>query len=166
MSLTFPLADAGYRAALAGAALFDTSSAAKVELVGPDAAMFLSNLSTNGKVDLRRLPSPETSSEPVKNYVAPRTEDEQALAKIWQEVLMVPQVGTEDNFFDLGGDSLSATRAYAHTNQRLATQLTLRALFEHPTIASLARILRQTKNSPTPDAPILPRRTRRLTALT
>ena len=88
------------------------------------------------------------------------------MAKIWQDVLMVQQVGIEDNFFDLGGDSLSATRAYAHTNQVLGTQLTLRELFEHPTIASLAAILRQTRNNSAAAAPILPRRSRRLTALT
>src|SRR5213075_1180303 len=64
-------------------------------------------LTTNGKVDRRALPSPNHARPDLKiDFLAPRTEKENALAHIWSEVLEVDQVGVLDNFFDLGGDSI------------------------------------------------------------
>ncbi|WP_197471727.1 non-ribosomal peptide synthetase, partial [Methylomonas koyamae] len=65
-------------------------------------------LSANGKLDRKQLPAPDLSEQLKKAYVAPRTETEQALVEIWQEVLGVEPVGIEDDFFELGGHSLLA----------------------------------------------------------
>src|SRR5262249_23006541 len=107
-------------------------------------------LTANGKIDVRSLPAPDGSTEPSRNYVAPRSETEQRLAEIWQEVLNLKQVGISDNFFDLGGDSLSATRAFARINQQLGAALTLREILDHPTIGSLAEVICQSSASARP----------------
>ena len=64
-------------------------------------------LTANGKVDRKGLPMPEWSVE-VKEYVGPRTPVEEMMAGIWQEVLKVEKVGVNDNFFDMGGDSITS----------------------------------------------------------
>jgi hypothetical protein len=70
-------------------------------------------LSSNGKIDLSALLSPEDSAQPVNTYVAPRNENEQMLAGIWPEILILNQFGIEDDFFSLGMIRLSVTRAFA-----------------------------------------------------
>ncbi|MFC5665020.1 serine hydrolase, partial [Kitasatospora misakiensis] len=67
-------------------------------------------LTTNGKVDHRALPSPDLTAFATEQYVAPRTPLEERLAAIWSEVLGVPRVGSTDNFFALGGDSIRAVQ--------------------------------------------------------
>jgi amino acid adenylation domain-containing protein len=119
-------------------------------------------LTPNGKIDYRRLPSPERRSETSTNHVAPQNADEQALAAIWQEVLLLKQVGVNDNFFELGGDSLSATRAFARINRTFGTDLTLREILEHPTIRALAELVGKSKGTAPARAPILPRRRARV----
>ena len=71
-------------------------------------------------------------------YVAPRDERERAIADIWQELLGVEQVGVNDNFFELGGHSLLAVQFISRLRAVLPAELTLRHLFESPTIAGLA----------------------------
>ncbi|HJT65775.1 MAG TPA: phosphopantetheine-binding protein, partial [Pyrinomonadaceae bacterium] len=71
-------------------------------------------------------------------YVGPRTELEEELVKIWQEVLSLNRVGVEDNFFDLGGHSLVATQMVSRVRARCKVELSLQSIFQHPTIASLA----------------------------
>jgi non-ribosomal peptide synthetase component F/aryl carrier-like protein len=115
-------------------------------------------LTPNGKVDMKKLPSPDNSAQSGKPYIAPRDDAEAALAKIWQEVLSLKQIGVEDNFFDLGSDSLTATRAFARMTRAFETDITLREIFEHPTIASLATVVRQNKGRKRVIPPILPRR--------
>ena len=63
-------------------------------------------LTNNGKIDLRRLPSPEQSTLVRSQYVAPQSADEKTLCKLWQQVLQCTRVGLDDNFFALGGDSI------------------------------------------------------------
>jgi len=89
------------------------------------------------------LPAPEISRPSPKSFVPPGTADEQALAKIWGEVLSLKDISLDDNFFDLGADSLSATRAFARINQFFGTNLTLREILEHPTVAAQAKMVRQ-----------------------
>jgi acyl carrier protein len=121
-------------------------------------------LTPNGKIDLRRLPAPEDDLQPAKNHVPPRDAEEQSLAEIWQEVLMLKQVSADDNFFELGGDSLSATRAFARINKQFSMNITLREMFEHPTIAALAAIVRKQKGSSSTRSQPIPRQPRVLQA--
>ncbi|HSP80357.1 MAG TPA: amino acid adenylation domain-containing protein, partial [Myxococcaceae bacterium] len=95
-------------------------------------------LTANGKVDRKRLPAP---AEPLPRAAAePRTEKEEALGHIWKEVLGAPGVGLEDDFFELGGDSILAIQIVARA-ARAGLRLNVRQLFQHPTIASLATVV-------------------------
>lgn len=75
------------------------------------------------------------------HYVGPRTGTEGALAAIWRELLGLPDVGVEDDFFALGGDSLLAVRVVARIESTLGLELPLNALFEAPTVSQLAQRL-------------------------
>ncbi len=101
-------------------------------------------LTPNGKIDRKGLPTP-TRQEPTirQTYVAPRTATEETLAKIWQELLHVPRVGIGDNFFEIGGHSLLAMQFMARVRSEFNTELSLRNVFEHPTIARLAGVLEE-----------------------
>ncbi|MEU9144177.1 amino acid adenylation domain-containing protein [Streptomyces sp. NPDC048349] len=95
-------------------------------------------LSPSGKVDRRALPAPEAQAGPSgAEYVAPRNGVEEALARIWAQVLGVDRVGVHDNFFHLGGDSILSIQVVSLARQE-GVQLTSRMLFLHQTIASLA----------------------------
>jgi non-ribosomal peptide synthase protein (TIGR01720 family) len=78
------------------------------------------------------------------SYVAPRNEIEQTIAKIWQEILGIEQVGIEDNFLELGGDSLLSIQITARANKE-GLRFTNQHLFEYPTIAQLAEIAGRTQ---------------------
>ncbi|MGC2694172.1 MAG: condensation domain-containing protein, partial [Candidatus Angelobacter sp.] len=92
-------------------------------------------LTPNGKVDRQRLPAPELTA-PLR-YVAPRTPTEEVLGRVWADVLKLERVGIHDNFFDLGGMSLTAMRVVDQAAQAGLT-LTAADLFEWQTIAELA----------------------------
>jgi non-ribosomal peptide synthase protein (TIGR01720 family) len=98
-------------------------------------------LTTNGKVDHKALPAPEGRTQTDTGYVAPRTPMETTLASIWCEVLRLDQVGAEDNFFDLGGDSIQSIRIVARANQ-LGIKLTVRQMFDQQTLAGIASVAR------------------------
>ncbi|WP_421857977.1 non-ribosomal peptide synthase/polyketide synthase [Marinobacter salarius] len=93
-------------------------------------------LSANGKLDRKALPAPEMDTV---GYEAPQTDIEQTLSRLWQEVLGVERVGRQDNFFALGGDSIQSLRIIAKA-KRVGLELTPRQMFEHQTIAALARV--------------------------
>jgi amino acid adenylation domain-containing protein/non-ribosomal peptide synthase protein (TIGR01720 family) len=93
-------------------------------------------LTVNGKLDKRALPAPEYQD--AGQYRAPTTITEEILAGIYARVLGVERVGMDDSFFDLGGDSLSAMRLIAAINTALDAGLSVRVVFEAPTIAQLA----------------------------
>jgi amino acid adenylation domain-containing protein/non-ribosomal peptide synthase protein (TIGR01720 family) len=97
-------------------------------------------LTPNGKVDRRALPAVDRSAAE-ERYTAPRTGIEQALARIWSEVLGVDRVGVHDNFFDLGGDSILSIQV-ASRGADLGLQVNTRLIFQHQTIAELAVALR------------------------
>jgi amino acid adenylation domain-containing protein len=97
-------------------------------------------LTPNGKIDRRGLPVPEMElSSP--HYIAPQTPTQTLLAQLWAEVLNLKQVGIEDHFFDLGGHSLLATQVVSRVRSQLQIELSLRQLFENPTIAELSEII-------------------------
>jgi amino acid adenylation domain-containing protein len=91
---------------------------------------------STGKVDRGALPAPERVRQAEQR---PRTEVEDLLSVIWSQVLGVEEVGLEDGFFELGGHSLLAAQLTARVQEAFGTELPLRALFEAPTVASLAR---------------------------
>ncbi|KMN22091.1 non-ribosomal peptide synthase/polyketide synthase [Pseudomonas helleri] len=95
-------------------------------------------LSPNGKLDRKALPHPDISTVQ-QGYVAPASELEQRLAEIWQQVLGVAQIGVDDNFFALGGDSIISIQVVSRARQAGIT-FSPRDLFQHQTIRSLARI--------------------------
>jgi amino acid adenylation domain-containing protein/non-ribosomal peptide synthase protein (TIGR01720 family) len=111
------------------------------EYMMPAAFVFLDSLplSANGKVDRKSLPRPEWSSD--ESYVAPQGAVEQALARIWGEVLQRDRVGAEDNFFELGGDSILSIQVVSRAAQE-GLALTPRQLFENPTVSGLAAVVR------------------------
>jgi acyl carrier protein len=114
-------------------------------------------LTPNGKIDARRLPQPDEVAATERLYVAPKDDYERALAQIWEEVLSLPRIGRNENFFELGADSLSATRAFARINRRFGIDLPLRAIFDNPRVAALAAMVRNAESSSAP-RPITARR--------
>jgi len=73
-----------------------------------------------------------------EEYVGARTDAERKVAEIWRQVLSVDRVGIHDNFFTLGGDSLLATRVASMVQKCFGVELSLRSLFERPTVSSVA----------------------------
>jgi acyl carrier protein len=99
-------------------------------------------LTPNGKIDRNALPAPErTRPELETAYVAPRTDLEEALVEAWKDVLDLGQIGVFDDFFELGGDSLAATRLISHLHSAFDIDLPIARLFEVHTIAGLAEII-------------------------
>ncbi|HLL70298.1 MAG TPA: amino acid adenylation domain-containing protein, partial [Pyrinomonadaceae bacterium] len=98
-------------------------------------------LTHNVKIDRRALPTPDTTArrDACDSYVAPRTPHELIVASAWSQVLGVEVVGLHDNFFELGGHSLLATQVMSRLRESFQLELPLRALFESPTVAELAR---------------------------
>ncbi|WP_375770521.1 amino acid adenylation domain-containing protein [Archangium gephyra] len=94
-------------------------------------------LSSNGKVDKKALPLPESPASQ-DTYVAPRTPTEERLASLWAQVLRVERVGLHDDFFALGGHSLLATQLISRIRSAFGVELPVRAFFEAPTVRSLA----------------------------
>jgi aryl carrier-like protein len=97
-------------------------------------------LTTNGKLDRRALPACE-NMQPTRNFMTPRTGTEKALAAIWSELLNKENIGVDDDFFDLGGHSLLAIKLVSRMRDVFESDLQLRNLFEHPTVAGLAEVI-------------------------
>ncbi|NEO73876.1 amino acid adenylation domain-containing protein, partial [Moorena sp. SIO3H5] len=95
-------------------------------------------LTPNGKIDRKALPVPDVASSVSTEYVAPETETQKALAEIWQEVLGIEQVGIHDNFFDLGGHSLTAVKLVSKISTIFNISLSVKTLFLQPIIADLS----------------------------
>jgi amino acid adenylation domain-containing protein len=111
----------------------------------PSAFVFLDRmpLAPGGKVDRRALPAPDYShDEREGNYAAPRTPVEEALARIWMNVLGVERISVDGNFFEMGGHSLLAVQLISRVNQEFGAKVPLRSIFDAPTIAQFAAKLR------------------------
>ncbi|HEV2149832.1 MAG TPA: non-ribosomal peptide synthetase, partial [Longimicrobiaceae bacterium] len=99
-------------------------------------------LTSSGKADRRSLPDPRTLGPGRRaSYVAPGSELERSIARVWQEVLGVERVGVHDNFFDIGGNSLLIVQAYDRLRDGVGGDLTLVELFRYPTVTLLAERL-------------------------
>jgi acyl carrier protein len=112
----------------------------------PTAFVFMEKLplTPNGKVDRRALPSPNAS--PADDHAAaeaPLNEIESALADIWREVIGLEEVQRADNFFDLGGHSVLVTQMLTRVRRTFGVELTLRNVFETPSLGELAQIIDQ-----------------------
>jgi thioesterase domain-containing protein/acyl carrier protein len=104
-------------------------------------------LTPNGKIDRRALPMP--TAEIKTDFVAPRDQLEQQLADIWQQVLGVDSISVHENFFDLGGHSLLAITLLGKIEQAFDKAISVIKLFQAPTIAEFADILRDKDHTPT-----------------
>jgi thioesterase domain-containing protein/acyl carrier protein len=95
----------------------------------------------NGKVDVRALaaPAPTARTAPATVDAAPRNECERLLAQLWCEVLEIPHVGLQEDFFDLGGDSLAAAHLFVSIEKALGMRLPLEWLLESGSVEQLAR---------------------------
>ncbi|MEM7593940.1 MAG: phosphopantetheine-binding protein, partial [Cyanobacteria bacterium P01_A01_bin.83] len=114
----------------------------------PSAFVFLDSmpLTPNGKVNRRALPAPDTSDIQLNiNFIAPTNPTEELLTNIWSDILGCERVGIHDNFFELGGHSILAIRVISRLNQAFSTELSLRHIFETPTIAGLALAINQSQ---------------------
>ncbi|XYI02620.1 non-ribosomal peptide synthase/polyketide synthase [Sorangium sp. So ce1128] len=97
-------------------------------------------LTTSGKVDRKALPAPDSALQGGdRAFVAPRGPAEEALAAIWAQVLGRERVSVEDSFFALGGDSILAIQVVGRA-QRVGLGLSVRQVFQHPTVAALAAV--------------------------
>ncbi|RBQ20876.1 hypothetical protein DP939_07355 [Spongiactinospora rosea] len=105
----------------------------------PDRVVWLDDLPTtpNGKVDVDRLPAP--AREPEGTVAEPDTDLERRVARIWAAVLDLDRVGVEDNFFDAGGNSMLLARLHARLQEELDAGLSMRLLFQYPTVRSFAQ---------------------------
>ncbi|QUI23832.1 amino acid adenylation domain-containing protein [Vallitalea pronyensis] len=95
-------------------------------------------LTSNGKIDYARLPDPHRDSNICQQ---PENETEKIIYEIWQDVLGVSQIGVNDNFFSLGGYSLSAAKIITQIHQRLHVEISLKIIFEKTTIKELAHYI-------------------------
>jgi aryl carrier-like protein len=101
-------------------------------------------LTANGKVDRHALPHPLIQSqEQAKSLRAARTPTEQTLVHLWSEILERSHVGIEENFLELGGDSLLATKLLTRMRANFNIEVPLQVMFKNPTIAVLAKTIEQ-----------------------
>jgi amino acid adenylation domain-containing protein len=95
-------------------------------------------LTANGKLDCRALPAPVWEEQGASTFTAPRTPAEVAIAEMWKEILGLDRIGVDDDFFHLGGHSLLAARVATKVRERFEMELSVRTLFEHPTLRDFA----------------------------
>lgn len=101
-------------------------------------------VSSNGKIDRKGLPEPDRSHAVTSQYVASKNNMEHSIVKVWEKVLGMENIGTNDNFFDLGGDSIKAIQVVSMLSVNY--DISINDLFEHPTIAKLAQKVRYNKD--------------------
>ncbi|GJJ00870.1 hypothetical protein RugamoR64_14080 [Duganella rhizosphaerae] len=113
-------------------------------------------LSANGKVDRRRLPAPEAAPLQERQVVAPRDTTEAAIATLWAALLELPEVGVTEDFFQAGGDSLFAIKMLLALRTTFGCDVALKHLFQHPTVAAQAALIRAMQAEQQAAAPIPP----------
>ncbi|MEU8530982.1 non-ribosomal peptide synthetase, partial [Streptomyces sp. NPDC048629] len=100
-------------------------------------------LTPNGKLDRTALPEPDGERPQLEEFVPASGDAEEALARLWAEVLGVDRVGATDNFFELGGHSLLATQVASRIREAFELEIPLSALFDHPTVRGLAAVVEE-----------------------
>jgi acyl carrier protein len=96
----------------------------------------------NGKVNRAALPVPDASRPKLRRkFVAPRTPTEARLVELYMNVLALDKVGIHDDFFELGGDSILATRLASRVRRTFDAEMPLREIFWHPTVFELAEVI-------------------------
>jgi amino acid adenylation domain-containing protein len=113
-------------------------------------------LNANGKVDREALPAPAAIHELAGEYLAPRTPTEEILTNIWSQVLGIKQVGINDNFFQLGGHSLTAMQIVNGLRKTFQIDLPLRDFFESPTVAELSQRVDNARRTSGNEIPLVP----------
>jgi amino acid adenylation domain-containing protein len=98
-------------------------------------------LTQNGKIDKDALPVPERSGYYGQRYARPQGAKEETLAAIWTGLLMIERVGRDDNFFSLGGNSLTALRLVVRVREAFHVRLDVAAVFRSPTVCELAQLI-------------------------
>jgi amino acid adenylation domain-containing protein len=99
-------------------------------------------IATSGKIDHTALPAPVWEETRAMAFRLPSNDREHQLLAIWQEVLNIPKIGVDDDFFELGGDSLQALTVFAEIEARLSCSLSPATIVQAPTIAHLAEFIR------------------------
>jgi len=101
-------------------------------------------LTNHGKIDRRALPAPDAERPALAEaFIAPGTPAETSLASIWTKLLGINRIGINDNYFELGGDSLLATQLASQVRSVFAVELPLVELFRHPTLAEMATAIEE-----------------------
>lgn len=101
-------------------------------------------LTSNGKIDIKRLPSPITKSVSYK-YDLPGSELEEKIAEIWRNILKNEKIGVNDNFFEIGGNSLLLMKLYARLEETYDEKIKITDIFNNPTISKLAEFIENHK---------------------
>ncbi len=105
-------------------------------------------LTPNGKIDRNSLPAPDCSRPKLSNdFRAAESETERNLVEIWKEVLKLETVGIDDNFFDLGGNSLSLVEMHAKVDKQYPEKVSVADIFAHPTISKLGEMIELPKEN-------------------
>ncbi|WP_454165032.1 non-ribosomal peptide synthase/polyketide synthase [Gordonia iterans] len=138
-------------------AALDAAMAAKLpEYMRPSRWVTLPELPLNaaGKVARRQLPRPEA---PALEYVAPESEAEQLVADVFAGILGVDRVSVSESFFDLGGNSLAATRVAARVSDVLGVAVSVRDVFDAATVRALVVAVAGRRPALAPVVPVVPR---------
>jgi hypothetical protein len=98
-------------------------------------------LTPHGKIDRARLPAPPLALPSATAYVEPRTDAERQMARLWCDILSLPAVSLDDDFFEIGGHSMLAATLLAGVRRTFGVDLPLRSLFEAPTVATLTSVV-------------------------
>lgn len=119
-------------------------------------------LTINGKIDRKALPLPcQNRARPGTDYMAPRSELEESIADIWKDILEIDHIGVDDNFFDMGGNSLLLIQVHNRLKDVIDHGFSAITLFRYPTISAISSYLTSNGKAVKPDLEKIDERVRR-----